>query len=530
MRRKKQLLLIIVLSLLIVSLSACQKTPSKTSTTQKGGSTPADIIEPVTVKGFGPFSPAGDAPEIESWNDQILWKEVPKRTGVTVEWEHVASAEWTAQLGLVMASGDLPDLIHQVNPVLAGQYGVQGALRPLQDLIKEHAPNLQKLLDENPSVKGQITSPDGNIYFFPRMLLDPKTQCFVGWAIRKGWVDEVGKEMPSTLDELYDVLKAIKEKHPERYPYLFDPRPFIWEFGVGSRGPNNNNDFFIEDNQIKYGPKDPRYKEAVTYLNKLYSEGLIDPEYLTINSGWSDEGLGRVTQEIGGLVVGSWAGFLTRFNQTLAADGKEADFVAMRPPGEGNLLGRHNSVDAGVGGVITSTSEYAVEITRMFDYLCSEEGRLLVNFGLEGDTYNMIDGKPVYTDKVTKHPTLGILAYCNNYIGNVSTWPTVLMPESYIATLSDPEALEGNRMVAEEYSDDIKTPTLQFTDEERARVQELERDINTFIDENLHAFIMGDKDLSQFDDFLSVLDKMNVDELIQIYTTAYDRYKEVIGE
>lgn len=483
----------------------------------------------LTLRAFGPFSPSGDAPEVQSWNDQILWQEIPDRLGINVIWEHVPTTDWEAQLGLVMASGDLPDIIQQVNPVLAAQYGIQGALVPLQNLIADHAPHFEQILAENPSVQGQITAPDGNIYFFPRVLEDPRTQFFAGWQIRRSWVEEVGMEIPTTLDEVYDVLSAIKELHPQRYPYVFDPRPFIWEFGVGSRGPNSPNDFFVEDSKIGYGPTDPRYREAVTYLNRLYSQGLIDPEYLTITSGWSDEGLGRITQEIGGFVFGSWAGFLTRFNMTLSRDGKLPDFVAMRPPGEGNLLTRHNTVDNGTGGVLTSTSSKNVAATRLYDYLYSEEGRLLVNFGLEGDTFEFVNGKPVNTDKVVNHPQLGILHYTNNYIANISLWPTVLMPESYVGTLTDPEALRGNAMAATEYADDIKVPVLQFTDAERERVRALERDINTFVDENLHSFIQGRKPLDEYDEFVNGLNAMGAAELLDLYTAAFARYKEAIG-
>lgn len=530
------ILLVIAMAFSII-LTACTSTdePTTQSSDSQTGETPkpsedkdiTDTMEPVTIKGLAPFTASGDAPEIQTWNDQVLWKEVPKKTGVTVEWEHV-TGDYAAQLGLVMASGDLPDIM-QVTPVLAGQYGVQGALVPLQDLITEYAPNLKKILDENPAIRGQITSPDGNIYFFPRILLDPRTQFFNGWMIRKGWVEEVGKDIPSTIDEVYDVLKAIKEKHPERYPFIYDPRAMIWEFGVGSRGPNQPNDFFIEDNQIKYGPLDPRYKEALLFLNKLYSEGILDSEYLTIGDGWSDVGLARVTQEIGGFTIGSWAGYLTRFNQLLEADGKTPDFVAMAPPGAGNLVSRHNAVDGGCGIAISSSSNKSIEITKMVDYLYGDEGRMLVYFGLEGDTYEIKDGQPVYTDKVMNHPTLGLLLYLNSYVANISTWASVLAPESYVSTLTDPEAIRGNSM-AVEYSDDIKPPTLQFTSDESARVQELERDINTYVDENLHAFIMGDKTVEAYDSFIDGLDSIGINELIDFYSDAFNRYKVAIGQ
>lgn len=534
MRSGKFIFFLIAVIMVISLLSACSKNnreqPAVTNQEQKATETPkstasAEPMEPITVKGFGPFVPREDAPEIQSWNDQLAWKEVPGRTGVTVEWEHV-SVDFPAQLGLVIASGDLPDLIVEVDPKLAGQYGVQGAIIPLQDLIAEHAPHLSKILNDYPEVKGQITAPDGNIYFFPRVLLDPRTQYWAGWHIRKSWVEDVGKQVPTNLDEVYDVLKAIKDKHPDKYPLLFDPRSLIWEFGVGSRGVNSPNDFFVEDDTLKYGPTDPRYKEALVYLNRLYKEKILDPEYLTIADGSSEAGIARITQEVGGFVFGSWAGSLTRFNQLLEADGKQPDFVAMRPPGAGNLLARLNIVADDDGLVITSSSKYAVEITKMMDYLYSEEGKLLFYFGIEGDTFEMKEGKPVATEKVLNSP-LGMLNYRNTYIGNSSEWPSELMTEVYVSTLSHPEAIKGN-LESIEYSDDIKPPTLQFTNEERERVQEIERDLNTFIDENLHAFINGDKSLDEYDSFVTTAEEIGVTELVDIYNAAFARYTKAI--
>jgi len=492
-----------------------------------------DAENVITVRGWVDFVPSPDAPEIQTWNDQILWKEQVAKTGVKVVWEHVSSEEYEAQIGLLIASGDLPDLIGRISPTLAAQYGVQGAFIPLQDLIEEHAPNLKKILNDRPEVRGQITAPDGNIYFFPRLLLDKETQCYTGWTIRGDWVEEVGMQLPETTDDLYNVFKAIKEKYPEKYPLFLDPRPLIWAFGVGSRGTAHQNDFFVENGEIKYGPTDPRYKDALMYLNKLYSEGLLDREYLSINSGYTDEGIARAVQEIGACTFGSNAGYLTKFNRLLEAAGKNPGFVAMKPPqgptGERNILGRHTEIDPTCGAVITTTSKYAVEITKMMDYLYSEEGRLLVDFGIEGDTYTMENGKPVYTEKVLNHPTLTLLDYLNNYVGRVSTWPTVLMPEHYLATLTDPQALLGCE-IAVQYGGNKKPPVLHFTDEELQRVQELSRDIDTYVDENMHAFIMGEKSFDEYDNFLKGFDTIGVDELIELYNTAYQRFKAASGQ
>ncbi|MDF2859380.1 MAG: transporter substrate-binding protein, partial [Neobacillus sp.] len=186
--------------------------PADNAATPQAGAQISD--KPLTVTGWTDFIPATGSNGVTSYADQILWKEITKRTNITVKWETTAAPggdDFKQQLGLIMASGKIPDILGHIDPLLADQYGRQGALQPLEDLIKKHAPNLQKILDTAPAVKGQITSPDGHIYFFPRLLLDPRTQAFAGYMIRGDWLEKVGMKAPDTTEELYQVLKAFKE-------------------------------------------------------------------------------------------------------------------------------------------------------------------------------------------------------------------------------------------------------------------------------------------------------------------------------
>jgi putative aldouronate transport system substrate-binding protein len=540
MRKKKVLPLMLVTALSVsVVLSACStQSPTVDSGTaakdagQDAKETSKETAKPkeVTVSGWVQYTPP-PVDNVKSYNDNLVWKEIPKRTGVTVNWE-TTTDDYKKQLGLIMASGKLPDLIGKIDPLLANQYGRQGALKPLEELIKKNAPTLQKILDDNPRIKGQITSPDGHIYFFPRLLFDPRTQTYAGFMIRGDWLEKLGMKVPETTDELYTVLKAFKDKDPngngkaDEVPFTADPRPLIWAFGVGSRGNASQDDFFVEDGKVKLGPVDPRFKDALMYLNKLYAEGLLDREY---EGQKNDQRDARVMQELSGFMFGSNAGYLTRFNKMLAAGGKKEGFIAMAPPkgptGERNIIGRHTEIDRGVGVAITSSAKNADEITKMMDYFYTKEGTLLLNFGLEGDTYTMKNGVPTYTDKVAKHATLDVLNYLNAYVGNVSTWASINMPESYLATLSE-EARKGNDLAVKN-AGNKKVPALHFTPEETAEVQNLHRDIDTYIDENVNAFITGKKPFSDYETYLQGLKKIGSDRLVDHYNKAYERFLKV---
>jgi putative aldouronate transport system substrate-binding protein len=400
---------------------------------------------------------------------------------------------------------------------------------PLGDLINSKMSSLKAIMDNNNAVRGQITSDDGKIYFFPRLLLDPRNRHYPGLIIREDWVKALGLQMPQTTDEFYTVLKAIKEAdfnkdgNKNEAPFHGDYRFLIWAFGVGSRGVNQFDDFFVENGQIKYGPTDPRYRSALEYLNKLYGEGLIE-----WGLAYGDAQTQKILSESTASTYGSWAGVLTSYNKLLETEGKNPGLRGLAPlrgpTGERNALSHHTEIDPANGGAISSTTKKADDVARLFDLIYSTEGQRLVHYGIEGDTYTMVNGVATFTDKVLKHPTLSIMNYGNAYIADMSNLPGVQPPEYYQLILS-PEAVEGNQMTASANSvPSKKPPTLRFNSAEMAEIQGIQRDIDTYVDENRDKFINGQQSFSQWNAFQTGLQQLKVARLVEINNAAYQRF------
>lgn len=117
-----------------------------------------------------------------------------------------------------LVGGNLPDAFHTASfpatEIL--KYGEQGVFIKLNDLIDKYAPNLKKIMKENPEVKNAITFPNGNIYSFPTIISEDFTSMLLGprpW-INKEWLEKLGMKMPETIEEYYEYLKAVKEKDP----------------------------------------------------------------------------------------------------------------------------------------------------------------------------------------------------------------------------------------------------------------------------------------------------------------------------
>ena len=139
-------------------LSACQSSPSEKV---------ADDVKSIHLM-------RNDFTDVRPKSEDLwMWQEYEKKSGVKVQWEEVK--EFGEKKNLIL-SGKLPDAFYQTgwsNDEIV-KYGQQGLFIPLEDLIAEHAPNLQKILDENPIVKKTLTAPDGHMYSLPYMSLDPK--------------------------------------------------------------------------------------------------------------------------------------------------------------------------------------------------------------------------------------------------------------------------------------------------------------------------------------------------------------------
>jgi len=488
--------------------------------------------EAIHITGWANWGP-GAVTDNPTFGNLLMFKELEKRFNIFIDWVAV-SADAQAALGLLVASGDLPDLIERTFTTdVAQEYGRQGAFIALEGLIARQAPYLTQQMKANPAYKGQTVAADGHIYFFPR-LVEPIPRAFPGYQIRKDWLDKLNLKMPDTMADLEVVLKAFRDRDPngngqaDEIPWATDPRALIWPFGVGSKGYNNATDMFVENKTVKYGPTDPRFKEAIALLSRWYAEKLIDNEYL----GQSGSQLNTlVLNDRVGSALGSFAGLLTQWNKLLKGAGKTGVFVGMPAPmgptGIRSMMGGHMELDPACGAAITSKSKYPEQITRMMDYFYADEGRLLLYFGVEGDTYTMVNGKPVYTDKVAKHPTLAIASYLNTYVGYISQWPSIV-PEAHQLALYDQEGKDAIALSSKTMGD-RKIPILQFTAAEIKEVQGLLRDLNTYVDESVHAFIRGQKPMGEWNAFQDGLKRLNTERVTAIYQAAYARYLSAAG-
>ncbi|CAM4478741.1 putative aldouronate transport system substrate-binding protein [Paenibacillus endophyticus] len=213
--------------------------------------------------------------------------------GVDIEWQEI-TADWAQKKGTMLASGDTPDLFVGPNVITDADFAqFQGLFQDLTELVAG-APNVQGMFDTKPETKVIATQPDGKIYGLPkyqRFWPASATRQF----INQKWLDNLGLDMPTTWDELYNVLVAFKEKDANGNGDANDEIPMDWPGGIGgffnpavllgglgiTLTDGSGQGYFVEDGQVKNFLTDERYKKMVVFLGKLYKAGLINPEVFT---------------------------------------------------------------------------------------------------------------------------------------------------------------------------------------------------------------------------------------------------------
>lgn len=527
---KKVVALVLASAVCLTAFSGCGNSASDNSqstvsseTAGESESAKEENNENITVSMF-----LQDSADQVISTDLPIIQEITKRTGVNFEFVAAPNTEdqFREKFNVTVASGDIPDIMVSTYRDDMMKVAEQGTFAALDDYIDQYAPNLKKILDENPDYIRDIRASDGNIYFMPFI---GAVKTFKVWMLRGDWLDKLGLEVPVTLDDWYNVLKAFKEQDPngngeaDEIPYTTRNTQagvlaFMEAFGIS--GFEANEQFFIEDGQVKYAYTDPRCKEALEFINKLYSEGLIDSEYATNDTNvW----LSRLTNEVSGACQDTTARAYSLGTQVRAANAdSDAYFVVVAPPKGPDGTQMTTSQMQAIRGftAISADSPYIKEIVQLFDYFYSEEGSLLMNFGIEGETYTMENGKPTYTENIANDSQgRSILSMLNIYghrewaykqdIG----YEDALLDETYVNYRNDMEQYIRPTI-----------PALSFTEEEREVINSTYTEIQTYKDEMINKFIMGKEPLDNFDSFVQTLKNMGIDDVLAVEQAAYDRY------
>lgn len=477
-------------------------------------------------KEFTVFLNFNNMPFDSSWQ---VWQEAAKRTNVSLKGTiSLSNSNEEEAFNLMMSSGNLADIIGYVDASSLEKLGRDGGMIPLNDLIKEHAPNIQKVLDEDARFRQTAYSLDGNIYQIPK---NQELKAAEFWWIRQDWLDKLNLKAPTTVDELHDVLYAFRNEDPngnglkDEIP-LFDragwKQPdeylYLWDTSL---------EFYPRDGQMKYEPLEENFKTGVTNMIKWYQEGLIDPEIFTRGASSRDTLLGG---DVGGCTH-DWVS-TANYNSTLQETIPGFQMVAIAPPADQNgVVKERVSRYPGVGWGISSQCKDPVTVIKFMDYFFTEEGSDLMNWGIEGDTFTRdADGSKHFTDKVLQSELTPI-----GYLRSIGAQYRIGMCQDRdyeYATMKE-DGIEANKLYNghDEWFDDSLPPyldgkmALKYTSDDETEYKNIMASIKPYVDEKFQSWILGVNDFdSEYDSFIKELKARGIDRALEINQKAYETF------
>ena len=426
---------------------------------------------------------------------------------------------------LMLSSGKLPDIVAYELVSDFENLGMEGGLIPLEDLIDKYAPNIKKFFEENPRYKKDAIAADGHIYMIPNYNDYFNLKTTQGYYIRKDWLKKLNLQEPKTVDELYNVLVAFRDKDPngngkkDEVP-LFLRGNIIRKIMMGLTDIFKARAVWYDDKGTpQFGPAQENYKEAMIQLAKWYKEELIDKEVFTRGMNSRDY---MLSNNLGGF-TNDWFSSTGAYNDKLASKIPGFDLSIMLPPeykGNNKTFFVRPTYIGGWG--ITSAAKNPVELVKYFDFWYSEAGRRLWNFGIEGEDYKMVDGKPVFTDKILKDPQ------GKNPLAVIRSTGA----QYRLGMFQDAEAekqLSGQNEAVDLYiksnviEDDL--PVLKYTKEEAKEFLKIDTQLRAYTEEMTQKWILGVSDVQKdWDNYVKRLNEIGLKRAEEIQKTAYARF------
>lgn len=470
---------------------------------------------------------------------------VAEKTGIRLEFELVEGAAWNERVNIAFATEDYPDVfMNGMTTSRVTKYADEGYLIDLAPYIKKYAPFTVSEYNKYPELVKEITAENGAIYYMPSINASPRdlVSTYPEW-INTQWLSNLDLEMPTTLEELYDVLVAFKTRDANLDGDSMNEIPVLSRKDSGkfallvlsALGVVSDRNA-IMDGRYVYVPTTENYKEYLKWMNKFYAEGLLDNEYFTMTSE------AMTAKEASGL-----AGMMdtTPYNSLATA---YEEFQGMAPltsaMNDTKMWPAQSACKMSWGTcVVTDKCQYPEAVVRLVDWFYTTEGSRAVRAGCEYGTWMDEEGVQYGWEIVTPaEETQDGHLIAKLHMGDYSGYWACRLGEIGPTNLpfNSTDAVNDiiiagdqmnlwlyNQVMASGVVEDrvFALPNLSYTDEENTALS-VYLDLGNYVTSTEAKFITGEMEIdANWDAFQAQLARYGVADMCKIYQAAYDRYQ-----
>ena len=476
----------------------------------------------------------------KSLNEKPSFVNITEETGVTIEFIEMAAGTAAEKVPLMLAGGDLPDVFWGAlsdAQVLTNE----SQLVPLEDMIETYAPNCLATYEQlGIDWKEIATTPSGHIYGMLGRYESLKENTGDGIQIvNKAWMDACGiTELPTTLDEYYEMLKAFKTMdpngngQPDEIPYCFSEDMWCayltndmgwWGIGDGYGEPNSNKT--TRDGKVTGSVNTDEYRQYLEFFHKLYSEGLID-----------QEGFSQNTEVFSNKIKNNQVGTYYSWTALEYLTSEQAEDWIVMPPIqaiEGVTPVANGEVDRSTiqknKWVITTACEHPEAALRLWDYLARDtESKLTVALGEKGTLWDEYEDGSGYYFVVPENTTPEFTFEHMKYTyGTVNDPPLMTKAETPVndGEISPAAALRDQMIdqVSEYFvAVENQVPKVYVTTEAIDRRTFIETDLFAYIKQFRSQAVMNGFTDAEWEEYCNQLQSLRYDEWLQWYQDCMD--------
>ena len=491
------------------------------------------------------------------WSNNGWLKETEDITNIAINVIPSSSADALNKRNLLLASGDYPDMfLTDWNAIFTKadvmQFGVkEEILVPITPYLEEYGKEINYIFDYNPIFKLTSTAPNGEIYGVARFSECYHCSAYPKMYMRQDWLDKLNLQMPTTTEELREVLRAFVTGDPNgngENDEIGLTGATTWNTMVeycllGWSFQNIKPDFWLyltDAGEVDFAARTEAYREGLRYIKSLYDEGLIDPAAFSQKDDQMAQTV-RQDPKIVGAYVCDHVGM-----GVSNADYDEYKTYQIVKPVEGPSGMRAQPQNANEGevqgfhGVITDACEYPEAAFRWLDYQLSAESHIKKSWGKEGVGWEVapegtkdLFGNPAKWVRLPTDETANPEAYAENKAYMFGIGPTADLAARRLAQLPEVDdiyltenyeqriTLDTNQVV--EFINPVRLPSTLFVAEQDSdEFNEIKTNLKDFVRKTCVQFIIGERDIENgWDAYLDELNNFKVDRYVEIYSAAY---------
>ncbi|MCJ8011481.1 extracellular solute-binding protein [Paenibacillus sp. KQZ6P-2] len=452
-------------------------------------------------------------------------KEFERRTNLTFDWLQFPVNEYIKRINQMLTSaGQKPD-IFIINKDMVQRFGPMGMLLDLRPYL-DQMPNLKRWIEGYPQIVEDMMTEDGKLYGIDG--LNTYGQMPIGYIFREDIFYRNGMLLPKTFDELYDSLKILKQIYPDSKPISnrSGPANLFEQFYMAYH--TQGGIYFDSQKMVyKFGPTEPNFKKAVMMARKFYEADLIDPDFATVSDPQFFENV------IGGKTFALFGEYFIEMDGWKEQGRKRDSFYSLKavlPLVTDNGLQALQPVQypnsRGTWVIaINAKSPHIKELIALLDAQYSEEIVELTNWGIEGDTFNRVNGEHRYTSRLqTKLNPYGEVTPQEMGVDGRSGICVPYDQDAEYARKWGAAGLESQQLYTAN-ADKIgffAGPSISFSQEELIEITKIMSPIKNFVTLKVIQFVTGELGMGKdWDDFQDELAKMGAGNVLKLYQEKY---------